>query len=90
MYAIVKVSPTTLVEMLAPPATVNVSVVELAVVVPVSPSNVWKMFWFPPVLIVVKVNVPLPLVVNTCPFDPSDILKSVNELGTVGLLFKLL
>ena len=75
--------------MFVPPATVNVSVCEFAVVVPESPSTVWKIFCSPPASGVINPNVPLPFAANTCPLDPSTILKSVKLVGMVGLLFKL-
>ena len=76
--------------MFVPPATVNVSVCEFAVVVPVSPSTVWKIFCNPPAAGVINVNVPLPFADKTCPLEPSVILKLTSDVGMVGLLFKLL
>ena len=83
-------SPTILVVMFVPPATVNVSVCEFAVVVPVSASTVWKIFCNPPAAGVTNSNVPLPFAFKYCPLEPSTILKSVIDVGIVGLLFKLL
>mgnify|MGYP001035853073 CR=1 FL=1 len=76
--------------MFVPPATVNVSVCEFAVVVPESPSTVWKIFCSPPAAGVIKLNVPLPFADKTCPLDPSVIAKLTSEVGMVGLSFKLL
>ena len=83
-------SPTILVVIFVPPASVNVSVVELAVVVPVSASTCWKIFCKPLAAGVMKLNVPLPLADKSCPLDPSTIFKSTKLVGMVGLLFKLL
>ena len=83
-------SPTTLVVIFVPPAIVKVSVCEFAVVVPVSPSTVWKIFCNPPAAGVTNSNVPLPFAFKYCPLEPSLIFKSVKALGMVGLLFKLL